>query len=403
MAVFFSPDGSLNVAADPSDLPEVAGEGGIRSGAMVRCKNLRLDEKGKARTRDGSAKLNATAMSAGVNWLEVQGGTRYSFAGTVIYENEVSLASGLTDAEWTAIQYNPYNDPTPNIFALNGTDRKRIEDGAVAEWGIDAPTIAPTLAVGVGKGLTGEYNAVYTYVRKVGTVVVAESNPSPAADNTIILSDRSLSATVAQPDDTQVTHIRIYRTQNGGETYFLDSEIPASTTYAYGYVHDWEESESYIAGTGYHFTITSDVAISDGTTGGGSSSGGGGGGSGLVAISDAWSLIFELYPTVAQAGYKLDSDGSAYYMATSGVYTAISGEWRLSGASADYECRATLVSGNTPAGTLSTWQGLGTDRAWSLASSGAYLNCTLTIEIRSASSGVVLDTATVQLAAESSL
>lgn len=402
MAIFFNPSGTLNVAADPSDLPETVSDAGLTSGAMVRCKNLRLDEPGKAKTRDGSAKLHVSALNAGVTWIEVQGATRYAFAGTHIYEDEVSIASGLTSAEWAAIQYNPYNDPTPNIFALNGADRKRIEDGAAWEWGIAAPTIAPTLSIGAGVGLTGEYNAVYTYVRKVDSVVVAESDPSPAATNTVILADQSLAAEVTQPDDTQVTHIRLYRTQDGGETYYLDSDIPAASLYAYGYMHDWEESDAYIEGNGYHFTTTSTVEISDGTTDAESGGGEGGGGSGLVAISDHNSIAIRAYPTAATAAYKLDNDGIAYYKGPPTSYTAISSEWLLSGAVGDYETRATKVSGTTPTGTLGSWVALSTDREWVLTQSAAgSSSCVLTVEIRNATTLEVLDTATITLWAES--
>ena len=395
MAVFWSPSGDLNVAHDPSDLPEQVDGNNIASGAMVRCKNLRLDERGKARTRDGSTKLNASAITTSLTWLEVQAGVRYAFGGGIIYEDETSLVSGLATSAWSAIQYNPFNDPTPNIFALNGTDRKRIEDGEVLEWGIEAPTIAPTLTVGTGKGLTGEYNAKYTYVRKVGTVVVAESDPSPAASATIILSDQSLSAAITQPSDLQVTHIRLYRTQNGGETYLFDSEIPALTAYAYGYIHDWEATDEYIVGNGYHFTTTSDVEISDGTGTGASGETGAGG---SVAISDQNTMVFDA--SSATAGYRLDSDSSAYRTNSSGTYVAIGGEWRLQGVVADYEARATLVSGSSPTGTLGSWLALSSDRTWSITSTSGYDTCTLTIEIRSAASQAVLDTATIILQVE---
>jgi len=255
MSVLFSPDGSLNVAVDPSDLPETGDAKNSRSGAMVRCKNMRTNEPGKAITRDGSAKFNTTAIETAIWWIEEQSGSRYAFAGTKIYKNESSIGTGLTSAQWSAIKYNAFNDTQDNIFALNGTDRKRIESDTVYEWGIDAPTVAPTLSTGAGSGLTGQYNAKYTYVRKVGSVIVAESNPSPAADNNVVLADQSLSVDVTQSSDSQVTHIRLYRTVTNGSTYFLDLEIPANITTAYGYSESFEESDAYISGTGYKFSI----------------------------------------------------------------------------------------------------------------------------------------------------
>lgn len=254
----------LDVAKDPSDLPQSADQLNINSEAMTRCKNLRINQKGIAKTRDGSAKLNASAINTEMWWIEVQGTTRYTFAGTVIYSNETSIKTGLTSAQWSAIQYNAYNDTTQQVFALNGTDRRRIQSGVVYEWGIAAPETAPTLGIGHGSGLTGEYNCKYTYVRKVGTTVVCESDPSPAGTS-IVLDGQSVSVSVTQPTDAQVTHIRLYRTTADGAAYYYDQEVAIGVTYAYGYVHEWEEDAAYIAGTGYKFTTTDSTNASEDT------------------------------------------------------------------------------------------------------------------------------------------
>jgi hypothetical protein len=263
----FNPTGTLNVSWDASDLPGEGAEGVEVSGAMTRCKNLRVNQNGKLVTRDGSTKINGSAIATDVWHIEEMAtlGTRYTFAGTVIYEDEVSLATGLTSAAWSAIQYNAFNDTTKQIFALNGTDRKRITAGAVSEWGIAAPTTAPSLGVGHGTGLTGQYNAKYTYVRKVGDNIVAESNPSPAASTAQVLSNGSLEVTVTEPTDTQVTHIRLYRTQAGGSIYYLDQEIATSNTYAYGNTQTWEETDAYIAGNAYKFTTTDSTHYTENT------------------------------------------------------------------------------------------------------------------------------------------
>lgn len=254
MSTFFSPDGSLNVAIDASDLPETGDGKNSHSGALVRCKNMRTNEKGKAITRDGSAKLNASAIEIAIWWIEEQGGSRFSFAGTQIYEDEVSIATGLTSAQWSAIKYNAFNDTTDNIFALNGTDRKRIESSVVNEWGIAAPTVEPVLSNGQATGLTGKYNAKYTYVRKVGNVIVAESNPSPAAALHREGENQSLGVSVTASGDSQVTHFRLYRTLNGGVIYYLDQEVPAAG-YTHGVSESFEDTDNYITGAAFKFTI----------------------------------------------------------------------------------------------------------------------------------------------------
>ena len=379
MTVVFTPNGSLNVAHDASDLPEDSDGNNVSSGAMVRCKNLRLVQKGIAKTRDGTFDLNTTAVESPIHHIEIQGGLRYTFAGTQIYEDEASIKTGLTSEPWTAIQYNAFNDTSPNIFALNGTDRKRIEGGAAYEWGIAAPTVRPVLAVGIGTGLTGEYNAKYTYVRKEGSVVIAESNPSPAASNSIVLAGQSLAVECAQPDDPQVTHIRLYRTQNGGSEYFFIDEIQASTFYSYGYTYDWEEEDGYIDGTGFKFTTPSTVNETDAV-------------SGNVHITSVTSLSF-----TGSAGYKLGNDGIAYRKDPSGTYAAISGQWMLAGSAGNYECIATLVSGSTPSGELSEWLPLNSTREWLLSSVGESL---LLVKIRAADTQNVLVAARIRIRRE---
>lgn len=211
----FDPNGALNIAADSDLLPD---------DALTRCKNLRIDAAGKLKTRDGSQKMNATAIETAIWLLVEQSGNRYAFAGTKIYKNETSIATGLAAAQWSAVKYNAFNDTTQQIYALNGTDRKRIEDEDVYEWGISAPASAPSVVAGLLTGLTGAYSTKITYCRKVGSTVVSESDPSPASDS-VSLTNQSLFIAWFDPSDPQVTHVRVYRTIAGGSTYLHEQDI----------------------------------------------------------------------------------------------------------------------------------------------------------------------------------
>jgi len=195
MPVIWKPNGPLNVAEDPSNLQQEISGNIIGSGALIRCKNLRVDTQGVLKTRDGSTRFNSTAIATSPHLIIEQAGNRYVFAGTSIYKNESSIGTGYTNAEWSGIKYNPYNSTTQNIYALNGTDRKRIESDTVYEWGHDAPGTAPTIDTGALTGLTGDYNAKYTYCRKEGSTVVFESNPSDAGAAAVTLANGSLSVT----------------------------------------------------------------------------------------------------------------------------------------------------------------------------------------------------------------
>lgn len=257
MSIFFSPSGILDISTDPSDLPEEIEGRDISSGSMVRCKNLRLDQSGKAKTRDGSIKINETAISEkSVHKIIEQAGDRYIFAGGEIYKNETSIESGLTDSQWGTLLYNQYNSTVQSIYALNGTDRKRIEDEDVYEWGIDAPTAEHVAIGGVGS-LSGAYSTRYTYARKEGTTLVSESNPSSSVS--VTLSDGCLILMgIEAPSDTQVTHAIIYRSLSNLTVHYLDQDIDLTVSYDYSYAHLWEEEGGYISGTGFCFT-TSDA------------------------------------------------------------------------------------------------------------------------------------------------
>lgn len=211
----FDPNGTLNIAADADLLPD---------DALTRCKNLRIDAAGKLKTRDGSEKVNATAIEAAIWLLVEQSGNRYAFAGDRIYKNETSIASGLTNAQWSGVKYNAFNDTTQQIYALNGTDRKRIQDEDVYEWGITPPA-APSVSASSGSGLTGVYSAKVTYCRKVGSTVVSESDPSDASSNSSSLTNDSLFISWTPSADPQVTHVRVYRTTGGGSSYLHDQDI----------------------------------------------------------------------------------------------------------------------------------------------------------------------------------
>lgn len=166
---------------------------------------------------------------------------------------------------WAAIHYSAYNSETESIFALNGTYRKRINGSNIYEWGIKAPFYPPiSIAAGASTGLTGDYNARYTYCRKERNSVVCESNPSLAADTVVALSNKSMAIIVPDPVDDQVNCIRFYRTVADGSTYYIDQDLNYFPTRAdYACTQDWEEEEEYIDGVAYRFTTSNNIDNSE--------------------------------------------------------------------------------------------------------------------------------------------
>ena len=95
MSLIFKSNGALDIATDPNDLPaEVVGKDTV-SFAMQRCKNLRLDTMGVAKTRHGSQKLNTTQIEGTPEFLFVNNDKRYLFTvGGLIYGDETVMVGG---------------------------------------------------------------------------------------------------------------------------------------------------------------------------------------------------------------------------------------------------------------------------------------------------------------------
>lgn len=109
---------------------------------------------------------------------------------------------------------------------------------------------------------------------------------------------------------------------------------------------------------------------------------------------------FAISPTDATAGYQLNSSGAEQEINNSGTSTF--NTWLLSGAASSYEVMATLNSGTLTAGTTGTWLNLGSTRAWTVvrtSNTAGSNSANLTIQIRPAGGGAVLDTAGVTLTA----
>ena len=93
--IIFKPNGTLDVATDPSDLPAESVNKNTISYAMQRCKNLRLDDMGVVKTRYGSQKINSTIMEGTPEFIFENSGYRYVFTTDGnIYRDEETISGG---------------------------------------------------------------------------------------------------------------------------------------------------------------------------------------------------------------------------------------------------------------------------------------------------------------------
>lgn len=127
-----------------------------------------------------------------------------------------------------------------------------------------------------------------------------------------------------------------------------------------------------------------------------------------VSLLGGTAQHFSLTPTDATASYSIVSSGPSLGLEqkTQGGSTTTIGNWLRTGSLSDYDVRATLNSGTSPAGSgVGTWLNLGTSRFWSLTDTGPVgppITCNLTIEIRDASTLAVLTSAVVVITVQES-
>ena len=137
------------------------------------------------------------------------------------------------DTAWTDLGTLP-GQPTSAVtykgwvfIATTGGMRKT--DGTnLFNWGIAAPTTAPSATAGSAGNLNGTYQWRVTFVRKQGTYIV-ESNPSPASAP-LSLTNQRANLTIPTSPDPQVNARRIYRTGGTRTTWDLVAEINDNTT-----------------------------------------------------------------------------------------------------------------------------------------------------------------------------
>jgi hypothetical protein len=130
----------------------------------------------------------------------------------------------FTSSSTTPFWYQTAND---TIYMGNGTDMVKFRatstsDTVIYKWGITAPTIAPTVST-TGTGIDAQtgYYYVCTYWNDNAK---HESSPSPVSACTGKFTNKTVSVGYTDGNDAatgitnQITHVKIYRTTDGGST-----------------------------------------------------------------------------------------------------------------------------------------------------------------------------------------
>lgn len=206
----------------------------LEDGDVARAINADLHtQPGTVMLRLGRSRQFTTALAdLSIRRLaRYYGGSRYRVAGQSLYRNQTAIYSGLSNEHVTTLTpFRPLSDTTVYMFVADTSRMQKDSGTALSDWGVAAPTTAPTVAVGAAGSLTGAYSFRYTYIRKVGGVVVYESNPSPVSSTINPVSQvMNISALIDSTDST-ITHKRIYRTPADTTSYLNDQDIATGTT-----------------------------------------------------------------------------------------------------------------------------------------------------------------------------
>lgn len=186
-------------------------------------------EPGTIRIRRGIEPVGDAALSElSIRGMAKVATLRYRVAAQTLFRDVTSIRTGLSSRNVTTIQpARPLNDTTTWAFIADAAGMYKDNGTSLVPWSLAPPT-AISAGAGALTGLTGNYWAQYTYVRKIGDTVVAESNPY-STTAVVTLADQSLDVGVVASTDSQVTHIRLYRTTSGGALFLYDQEV-ANTT-----------------------------------------------------------------------------------------------------------------------------------------------------------------------------
>ena len=203
----------------------------MTEGGVARSINADLHQQlGVAQLRAGRQLLSASLAGKSIRRITKINGSRFILADGNVYRDFTLVKSTLSTDDGTLVPFRPLNNSNIYCFAAGNTDMVKIAGSTVTDWGSAAPTATPVVAAGAAGSLTGDYTIRYTYIRKVGSVVEYETNPSPVS-NTVTLAAQQLNLSgLTASSDTQITHKRIYRTTASGATYLQDQDIANATT-----------------------------------------------------------------------------------------------------------------------------------------------------------------------------
>jgi hypothetical protein len=206
----------------------------VRYDVLADGQNIELSNNGTLVRRPGLTRYCSVAFGASEYPLNFH--TFRNISGTVktlvdTPTNVRSFTTGaLTSVYTKGSSAQTFFKTVANMtYMCNGTDAKKWDGTTVSGWGITAPAVAASIATAAGAlSPTSGYRWVYVY-RNNSTGHVSTASPESASSGPQTAKNFNLTLTTSA--DAQVDKIDIYRTVDGGSTYYYLTTINNTGSY----------------------------------------------------------------------------------------------------------------------------------------------------------------------------
>lgn len=207
------------------------------SDVAIAGSNMRHTDKFTWKRRDGFTQLSSNATATATDtYKNVFSFINNSTGGAVIVADRTSTVVRMPLSGANVSLFTKAASTNQCFFASIGsvcyiTDseatanhKKLIGTTSLKRWGITAPDTAPTFDATAGSGLRRRIGSRYAFTY-YDSSDGHESSASPISENTLNFLDNQVDLTGAVSAESRVDKVRIYRTTDGGSTFFLRDTI----------------------------------------------------------------------------------------------------------------------------------------------------------------------------------
>jgi hypothetical protein len=206
----------------------------VRNDVLTDGQNIELSNNMTLVRRPGSTRYCSVAFGASEYPLNYH--TFRNISGTVktLVDTPTNVrvftTSALTNVYAKGSSAQTFFKTVANMtYMCNGTDAKKWDGTTVSGWGITAPAVAASVATAAGSlSPTSGYRWVYVY-RNNSTGHVSTASPESASSGP--QTSKNFNLTLTTSADAQVDKIDIYRTVDGGSTYYYLATINNTGSY----------------------------------------------------------------------------------------------------------------------------------------------------------------------------